>query len=49
MNNLGLILLVFAFVVAAVASRIQSIGAFHLGWLALALYFASLLFGAAHL
>jgi hypothetical protein len=49
MANVGLILLVFAFVVAAVATRIQQIGAVHLGWLALALYFASLLFGAAHL
>jgi hypothetical protein len=34
-------LLVFAFVLAAIAVRLQQIGLVHLGWLALALLIAS--------
>jgi hypothetical protein len=45
MQNLGLILLVFAFVVAVIASRIQQVGVWHLGWAALALWIASELIG----
>jgi hypothetical protein len=45
MQNIGLILLVFAFVVACIATRIQTIGVWHLGWVALALWIASELIG----
>jgi hypothetical protein len=45
MQNVGLILLVFAFVVACIATRIQTIGVWHLGWTALALWIASELIG----
>jgi hypothetical protein len=45
MQNIGLIILVFAFVVACIATRIQTIGVWHLGWLALALWIASELIG----
>lgn len=43
---LGTILLVFAFVLACVASAGVSAGRWQLGWAALAFYFASLLFGS---
>ncbi len=44
---LGMILLVFAFVLACLASFLPGPvwERLHLGWLALAFYFASLLFG----
>jgi hypothetical protein len=45
MQNIGLILLVFAFVIACIASRIQQVGTWHLGWVALALWIASELIG----
>ena len=45
MQNIGLIVLVFAFVVAVTASRIQQVGDWHLGWAALALWIASELIG----
>ena len=45
MQNLGLILLVFAFVTAVIESRIQQVGFWHLGWAALALWIASELIG----
>jgi hypothetical protein len=45
MHNVGLILLVFAFVVACIATRIQAVGVWHLGWMALALWIASELIG----
>jgi hypothetical protein len=48
MNMLGTVLLVFAFVLACLASFLPgpAWGRFHLGWAAVACYFASLLFGA---
>jgi hypothetical protein len=45
MHNVGLILLVFAFVLACIATRIQSIGLWHLGWAAIAFWIASELIG----
>jgi len=46
MHNIGLILLVFAFVLAVIAGCImQGAGRFHLGWCALAFYIASQLIG----
>lgn len=45
MQNIGLILLVFAFVFACIASRISTVGVWNLGWLALALWIASELIG----
>jgi hypothetical protein len=43
---LGTILLVFAFVLACLASYGVPAGRWQLGWAALAFYFASLLFGS---
>jgi hypothetical protein len=45
MQNIGLILLVFAFVIACIATRIQMVGVWHLGWLAIACWIASELIG----
>ena len=47
---LGTILLVFAFVLAVLASFLPGPqwGRVHLGWMSLAFYFASLLFGAVN-
>jgi hypothetical protein len=45
MQNLGLILLVFAFVIALVATHVQEIRGWHMGWLALAFWIASELIG----
>ena len=46
MANLGLILLVFAFVLAVIAACVmQSAGRFHLGWGAVAFWIASELIG----
>jgi len=46
MAHLGLVLLVFAFVLAVIAAcLVQTAGRFHLGWAALAFYFAALIVG----
>jgi hypothetical protein len=45
MQNIGLIFLVFAFVIACIATRIQNVGPWHLGWVALAFWIASELIG----
>jgi|HubBroStandDraft_1064217.scaffolds.fasta_scaffold93403_2 hypothetical protein len=49
---LGLILLVFAFVLAIVATFIESVPVagttLRFGWASLAFFYASLLFGGAH-
>jgi hypothetical protein len=45
MQNIGLILLVFAFVVACIATRIGSVGAWYLLPMAIALWIASELIG----
>jgi hypothetical protein len=45
MQNVGLILLVFAFVFACIASRWQSFAPWHMGWLAVACWIASELVG----
>jgi hypothetical protein len=43
--NLGLVLLVFAFVFAVIAGAVMvSAGRFHLGWIAVAFWIASELF-----
>lgn len=47
--NLGTILMLFAFVLAVLASIGVSGGRFSLGWASLAFYFASILFGGIHL
>ncbi len=47
--NAGLVLLVFAFVLAFCAALSIQAGRVSLGWAAMACYFASLLFGGAHL
>jgi hypothetical protein len=45
MQNLGLVLLVFAFVLSVIAGCfIVTTGRFHLGWLAVAFWIASELF-----
>jgi len=43
--QIGLILLVFAFVLACIASRIPGVAGWNLGWLAIAVWIASELFG----
>lgn len=45
MQNLGLILLTFAFVLACVAARVNSVGAWTIGWIAIACWIASELVG----
>jgi hypothetical protein len=45
MQNLGLILLVFAFVFACIASRWATLGIWNMGWLAVAFWIASELIG----
>jgi DMSO reductase anchor subunit len=47
MAMLGTVLLVFAFVLAVIAAFVPGpvYGRWHLGWAAMAFYFASLLFG----
>jgi hypothetical protein len=45
MQNIGLILLVFAFVIACIATRIPTAGPWILGWLAIAFWIASELIG----
>jgi hypothetical protein len=45
MQNLGLILLVFAFVFACIAARWSPLGPVHVGWLAVACWIASELIG----
>jgi len=46
MAHLGLILLVFAFVLAVIAACfVQSVRNFHLGWLAVAFFLLSLIVG----
>ena len=45
MQNVGLILLVFAFVIMCVATRFPTLGVWYTGWLALAFWIASELVG----
>ena len=46
MAHLGLILLVFAFVLAVIAACfVQTVRSFHLGWLAVAFFLLSLIVG----
>jgi len=46
MANLGIVLLVFAFVFAVIASTIMvQAGRFHLGWAAVAFWIAAEIFG----
>jgi hypothetical protein len=45
MQNIGLILLVFAFVIACISTRIQTFGPWHLGWIAIAFWIASEVIG----
>jgi len=46
MANLGLVLLVFAFVLAVIAATVMvQAGRFHLGWAAVAFWIAAELFG----
>jgi hypothetical protein len=45
MQNIGLILLVFAFVIACIASRMPEFRTWHLGWLAVAFWIASEVIG----
>jgi len=45
MANLGLVLLVFAFVCACISVRMSQVGAWNMLGLALAFYFAAALFG----
>jgi hypothetical protein len=45
MQNVGLIFLVFAFVIACIATRMQNVGVWNLGWLAVACWIASELIG----
>jgi hypothetical protein len=45
MQNIGLILLVFAFVFACIAARWASIAPWNIGWLAIACWIASELIG----
>ena len=45
MQNLGLILLVFAFVFACIACRWTTMAPWHFGWLAVAFWIASELLG----
>lgn len=46
MQNLGLVLLVFAFVFALIAAVFQpAFGRWHLGWMAVAFWIAAELFG----
>lgn len=47
MNNLGLILLVFAFVFACISVRVGTVGAWALLPLAIALWIAAEIFGGA--
>ena len=45
MQNVGLILLVFAFVFACIAIRLTAVNGWHLGWAAVAFWIASELIG----
>jgi hypothetical protein len=45
MHNIGLILLVFAFVIACIATRLQTFGPWHFGWLAIAFWIGAEVLG----